>query len=233
MPILRLPNLAPSVQGFNSAILQDSPSDANMANYADIFAGPSAGHVPTAWESESAGRVADMAERAMGAGPEVDAYRQQARARGAQELEDQAMKEADFFAHGLDRGMTHANVQNQIADVNSEAAAARQMLPNAEALGNKTHADRLELINAQYGIPAQQRALEALQGAQIAGDARVQAAQAAQAPKSDEESLSYKGYMNAIQAILEKTGQLPDAATIAKLKEYYRQAAPVVPPPVQ
>jgi hypothetical protein len=60
-------------------------SDINVGGgYGDVFAGPAAGHVPTAWEQFSGDRNADAAETAMGAGPAIDALRKMSRAQEAQ-----------------------------------------------------------------------------------------------------------------------------------------------------
>jgi hypothetical protein len=183
----------PSLAGFNNAqLLKQSPSSANMANYDDIFAGPAEGHVPTAWEQFSGDRNADAAETAMGAGPAIDALRHamddqrlQQSANVRAKLDDNQMVEDDFNANGLNRGMAHANVQNQVGDVLSEGKARRGFLPWAQQESEQNMNDVLATSDARYGEPARARAFGDMQTAKITGDSRVEAARVAHAPISD------------------------------------------------
>jgi hypothetical protein len=157
----------PSLAGFNNAqLLKQSPSSANMANYDDIFAGPAEGHVPTAWEQFSGDRNADAAETAMGAGPAIDALRHamddqrlQQSANVRAKLDDNQMVEDDFNANGLNRGMAHANVQNQVGDVLSEGKARRGFLPWAQQESEQNMNDVLATSDARYGEPARAKRL--------------------------------------------------------------------------
>ena len=178
-----MPQTFPSLSGLTKAnqlasakMLAESPSDVNLTG---LFTGPEEGHVPTAWEQYSGDRVADQAEEALGAGPAIDAFRKMARAQQMQDIEDRGMEEADFFAHGLDRGMTHANVQNQVQDTLSEGAYRRRTLPYAAQGIAEDEAQARDLAAARYSLPAQIKAQGDLAAAAASAQGRIGAAQAA------------------------------------------------------
>jgi hypothetical protein len=174
------------MQALNSAqLLKNSPSSANMANYADIFDGPAEGHVPTAWEQQSGDANADRAETALGAGPAIDALRRamdEQRLQGSADvragLADNQLVEDDFNANGLNRGMAHANVANEIGDVNSEAKARRGFLPWGQAQNERDTENAFGLADARYAQPARTRAQGDVASAQIGAQGRIGAAQA-------------------------------------------------------
>ncbi len=178
--------LQPSLAGLqNAQLLKQSPSRANMANYADIFDGPSDGHVPTAWEQQSGDANADRAETALGAGPAIDAQRRAADESRLQDTADMQgdlannqLVEDDFNANGLNRGMNHANVQNQIGDVNSEAKARRGFLPWGQAEDDRQTEGALATADARYGQPARIKAAGDVNAAAMGAQGRIGAAQA-------------------------------------------------------
>lgn len=180
MPQMLPPSLsALAARGNNANLLQGMDSDVNVGGgYGDVFAGPAAGHVPTAWEQFSGDRNADAAETAMGAGPAIDALRKMSRAQEAQKLENNSMDEADFFAHGLDRGLTHANTQNQVADVLNEGAARRHFLPFEKQFEEGNDEQAQSLAATRYMLPAQIEAQSRLGAASMEAQGRVGAAQA-------------------------------------------------------
>ena len=168
----------------NAQLLKQSPSRANMANYASIFDGPEEGHVPTAWESYSAGQNADSAETALGAGPAIDALRAamdenrlQSRADVQADLSDDQLVEDDFNANGRNRAVAHANVGNEVGDLNSEAKARRGFLPWGQAQNERDTEQAFGLADTRYGQPARIRGQADIASAQIGAQGRMGAAQ--------------------------------------------------------
>jgi len=169
----------------NSNILTGMDSPANMDSYSSIFDGPSGGHVPSAWEQYSGDRNADAAETAMGAGPAVDALRRafnekqlQDRASVQSKLSNDQLVEDDFNANGLNRGLAHADVQNQVGDSLSEARARRQFLPWGQQAGEQNDQQRLAELYAHFVQPAQTKAQGDIGAATINAGGRIGAAQA-------------------------------------------------------
>jgi hypothetical protein len=127
------------------------------------------------------------------------------------------MDEADFFAHGLDRGLTHANVQNQVGDVLSEGAARRRTLPYAsQAIADEARQEQ-ELAATRYLLPAQMKMQGDIAAAATTAQGRVQAAQV------PGQNLSTRALYDVINALTEKTGKVPDPETIETLKRIYSQ----------
>jgi hypothetical protein len=153
----------------------------------------------------------------MGAGPAVDTLRRLARAKQMQDTEDTGLDEADFFAHGLERGMTHANVQNQVGDVLSEGAARRHTLPYAASEAQDEEQRQMDLAATRYMLPAQIKAQGDLQAASMAAQGRVGAAQAAH---------PQLGSVDALKAALLKrfeSGYPIDPKDIAQLQTLLQQ----------
>lgn len=207
----------------NAALLKNSPSRANMSNYADIFDGPAEGHVPTAWEQQSGDANADRAETALGAGPAIDALRHAAdeqRLQGSADvmsgLADDQLVEDDFNANGLNRGMNHANVQNQIGDVNSEAKARRGFLPWGQAADERDTGNAASLADARYGQPARIKAASDRDAAALGASGRIGAARA-----------SHNGPIDALNKaltdMLGQEGMTPEKIIpmLPKLKQMY------------
>lgn len=191
-----------------------------MGNYDDIFAGPAEGHVPTAWEQQSGDANANNAETALGAGPAIDALRHAAdeqRLQGSADvqagLDDDQLVENDFNANGLNRGMNHANVQNQIGDVNSEAKARRGFLPYATAADERDTESAASLADARYGQPARIKAAGDVNAATMNASGRIGAAKAAHAPLDPISALR--------QAVMDrfKAGYPVDPNDLAKLQQ--------------
>jgi hypothetical protein len=199
----------------NLARLKSSPSDANFANNDAIFAGPAAGHVPTAWEQQTGDENADRAETAMGAGPAIDALRHAADEQRRQVVTNADAADADYRQHGMERARMHSNVANEIADIDSEAAAHRTYLPWAESAGNRDAGRAMAQTEARYLMPAQIAAQGNIMGHQAEAGGRLAAAQATAG------SLPQRGLMDALTAIIEKTGRVPTPEEIANLRNTF------------
>lgn len=199
----------------NMARLKSSPSSANMANYDDIFAGPAAGHVPTAFEQQTGDANADAAETAMGAGPAIDALRHVSDEQRRQTASNLDAADEDFQQHGLERGLAHSNVRNQVADIDSEAAAHRGFLPWAESANFRDTNNARELAQTRYLLPAEIQAQGNVQGHVAEAQGRIGAAQTAT------QSLPQRGLMDALSAFIEKNGHMPDDAIITRLQQLY------------
>jgi len=206
----------------NAQLLKQSPSRANMANYADIFDGPEEGHVPTAWESYSAGQNADNAETALGAGPAIDALRAamdegrlQDRANVQSGLADDQLVEDDFNANGRNRAVAHANVGNEVGDLNSEAKARRGFLPWGAAQNERDTESAFGLADTRYSQPARIRGQADVASAQMGAQGRIGAAQ-----------MSHGNPIEALQKALHEMlaqGKSPEEleAALPQLKQVY------------
>lgn len=198
----------------NAARLKSSPSAANMANYSSIFDGPAEGHVPSAWEQFSGDANADRAETALGAGPSIDALRNALDEQRLQHRTDLQFADADFNEHGLERGLAHANVQNQVGDVLSEGAAHRSFLPWASSAGDRDAERALTQADIRYGQPARIQAAGNVAAHQADASGRVGAAQARDA------SLPTRALYDALNSMIAR-GKMPTPEEIAELKNTF------------
>lgn len=191
--------------------LRNLKSPANVSGALDPFAPPD--HALSAGEMGSLDAIRGQATEALGAGPAFHALSQALdRNRFANTSEDLA--ERDSLASGVphDIAMQHAAITNDVGDVTSERGAERQFMPFASQLHERNMGDVLQRNEAQYGYPAMVKARADLEGAQIAGNARVAAAGARDA------SLPMRGLMDALSAFVNKNGKMPTPDEVAAMR---------------
>lgn len=158
------------------SILARNPSLSNVgARFAELT--PTYGRTPSAYQMRTDQGVSEIAQEAYGTSPAMRALNDQAANERRQDRVAQEEADADFAAHGLERGLLRAGVGNQIADVNSEAAAGRTFLPFASAQRDRLLQDMLAKADVQYGNPARVKAAADLESARIAAEARQRAAE--------------------------------------------------------
>src|SRR3990167_7598646 len=87
-------------------------------------------------------------------------------------IEDEASEAEQMQRFGMDRATTGAN----IADMMSERAAGRQMMPQASAVYQRGREAARQDAYARYGVPAETNAAADVASAQIAGQSRENAA---------------------------------------------------------
>lgn len=200
----------------NAARLRNSPGQSNMANYADIFAGPAAGHVPSAHEQFTGDLNADNAATELGAGPAISALRHAFDNQRLQQVDSQLGEEADLSSGRPQHIATMQHTAgNALADMDSEAAAGRHFLPFQSQLDERDTADALQTAQARYVLPAQLKAQGDANAATITAKGRVDAAGAR------DHSLPMRGLMDALTAIINKTGHAPDDQTLATLRTQF------------
>lgn len=158
--------------------------------------------------------INDQTATALGASPAISALRQALDAQRISRVQDQQdqltdAENPDIAQTALDR----ARLGNQIGDVNSEAAAMRQFLPNAQAAAGQLA--RSQAAAAQLKADLENRNTLARVGAEGANDiASIQAKSGAG---------SIEGFRQALRDIVAKKGALPSPADIAALKAQYIQ----------
>jgi parallel beta-helix repeat protein len=79
----------------------------------------------------------------------------------------------DYLANGRNRAMAHAGVANDVADVNSEAAAQRGFGTWATRAHERDFGDALAQSDARYGEPARVKAAGDVTAAQVGAQGRL------------------------------------------------------------
>lgn len=203
-------------QGINAlasaALLKQSPGRSNMSNYEDIFAGPSAGHVPSAHEQMTGDANSDMAATALGAGPAFHALQAAFDQQRLQDQESSLNLEDDLRGGRPQRiaGMQHA-ASNDLADMDSEAAAGRERLPNASLLHERNVNELTNQNSLRYLLPAQVEAEGRLGAARTTAQGRVDASTA---------GLAQKGLQAALLEMLQ-SGKVPSQDEVTALKQRF------------
>lgn len=173
----------------SAAVLRNSPAASNFDQYDDVFAPPAEGHVPSAWEQATGDVVRNAAETTLGAGPAIDALRRVADERRLQTTNDLLASDADMEAHGLQRELTRAGIENQVGDVMGEGKARRGFLPWAQEANQRDMAARLQQLQLQYMAGPQIAAQGHVAAAQAEAQGRVDAAKALHTPLDPIEAL--------------------------------------------
>lgn len=197
------------------AALRNLRSPVNVSAALGPFAGPE-GRSMSASEGNSLDAVRNSAAEALGAGPAFHGLTQALdREKFAHTTEE--LNARDDLSSGLPSqvALGEAGVHNKVADVNSEAGFGRETLPFALQARDRAVAAENAHANLQYVLPAQLKAQ---------GD--VGAAQASAKGQTDienlrQKSLSMRGLMEAINALVAKTGKPPTADDIGHLQTLY------------
>lgn len=199
----------------NAARLKASPSTANTANYDDIFAGPAAGHVPSAFEQRSNEANMENAATSLGAGSAITGLRHAADESRLQGINDELGQEAELSSGrpGRIAGL-QAGIKNTVGDQLSEGSARRSFLPWAEDVHQRDEATSLAHENARYGAPAEAKAVGDIGAARVGAQGRIDAANAAHTGDPQRQ------FANMINEYIAKNGAPPTPEIAALLKSF-------------